>query len=136
MSRYVTDANIFIGWLLSRPAAVEFVDALTMADELLAAQLMLPECTSTLRSEVFHGRLSEAVASSFLGRLLGLPLQLVNSPEQFSYALELARRFRHRNAYDMQYLAIAALTNGELVTMDQGLYHAADEVGVPARLLR
>ena len=135
MARYVLDANVVVAWLLSRPLAEDFVGSLRTDDELIAPLLMLPECTSTLRSEVFAGRLGEGAATEFLSTLLSMPFQLVDSGEQFLGALRLASRFRHRNAYDMQYLAVAELSEAELVTLDRGLRHAADEIGIPVRFL-
>ena len=38
-------------------------------------------------------------------------------------------------AYDMQYLAVAELTQSTLVTRDRGLRHAAMQIGVPVRFL-
>jgi predicted nucleic acid-binding protein len=68
--------------------------------------------------------------------LIALPMETVTALEQFNRANDLARRFQHRKAYDMQYLAVAEIARAELVTADRGLRHAADAIGVPARLLR
>ena len=125
-----------VGWLLARSEPFDFVAQLTTADDLLAAQLLLPECTSTLRTEVFERRISQDDADGMLERLLVLPLTAVQSAQQFSRALELAERFAHRHAYDMQYLAAAQLSDAEIVTMDRGLRHAATEIGVPVRFLQ
>lgn len=129
------DANVIIGWLLARPSPTEFVAGLTTADDLVSAQLLLPECTSTLRSEVYDRRIELIDADRLLGKVLELPLRLNESPQQFTRALEFAHRFRHRNAYDMQYLAVAELVGADLVTGDNGLIHAAREIGVPVRII-
>lgn len=68
-------------------------------------------------------------------RVLALPLSLVVAPMQFERALDLAGRFQHKKAYDMQYLAVAEMTDSELVTMDRGMRHAATQLGVPVRFL-
>ncbi len=75
-------------------------------------------------------------AASLLGRVIDMPFQVSESSEQFSGALELAQRFHHRNAYDMQYLAAAEVANAEIVTLDRGLRHAAEEIGVKVRFIR
>jgi predicted nucleic acid-binding protein len=135
LARYVLDANVIVGWLLARPGPTEFVAGLTTADDLVAAQLLLPECTSTLRSEVYDRRIEPIDAERLLGRVFELPLRLTESPRQFTRALELAHRFRRRNAYDMQYLAAAELSNCEIVTMDRGLRYAAEDIGVPVQFV-
>ncbi|HEU0075202.1 MAG TPA: type II toxin-antitoxin system VapC family toxin, partial [Dehalococcoidia bacterium] len=124
------DANVLIGWLFDRSAPYEFVDRLTTADDVLAAQVLLPECTSTLRAAVFDGRLEAREAREMLARLVDFPAQRVDSPQQFALAFDFAARFRHRRAYDMQYLAVAARQDAELVTMDGGMRHAAENAGV------
>jgi predicted nucleic acid-binding protein len=135
LARYVTDANVLIGWLLALPAAESFVGQLTTGDDVFAAQILLPECTSVIRSAAFDRRVDQVEAREMLSRLTAFPLQLVAAHQQFMRALELAQRFQHRNAYDMQYLAVAELMDAELVTLDGGMRHAAEEAGVPVRLL-
>jgi predicted nucleic acid-binding protein len=131
----VPDANVLIGWLLDRLAPYEFFDNLTTRDEVFAAQILLPECTSTLRATVFDGLLEGDEALGMLARLVNFPMQRIDSPQQFASAIDLAARFHHRRAYDMQYLAVAELTNAEIVTMDRGLREAAVATGVPVQFL-
>lgn len=136
VTTYTTDANVLIAWVFpGRMASVvrEFMAELTGLDELVAPA---PECTSTIRREVHDRRLSSEDAREALEKLFSLPLQTFHSRDQFQRALDLAERFGHRRAYDMQYLAVAELTESELVTLDRGLQHAARETGVAVRLLR
>jgi predicted nucleic acid-binding protein len=102
---------------------------------MIGAPLLLSECTSVIRREVFDRRIDHSLGVARLQILLDLPLRLVTAPEQFPRALELARQFQHRRAYDMQHLACAELADAELVTLDRGLSHAADRIGVPVRFL-
>ena len=100
----------------------------------VAAQVLLPECTSVIRVEVFEAIVTSAEGDWLIRQLVQLPLRLVDDPEQFSRAFELAGRFRHRKAYDMQYLAVAEIVGAELVTLDGGLRHAANTIPLPCTL--
>jgi predicted nucleic acid-binding protein len=116
--------------------ARDFIGSLQDDDELIGSPLLLAECTSVLRREVFDRRLSHDEAVHRLDVLINLPLRIIDSRVQYSRAMELASQFQHRKAYDMQHLAVAEMESAELATLDRGLRHAAREVGVPASPLR
>ena len=137
MARYTVDANVVINWLMSRVDNAEtFFKALTEQDELVSPLLLLPECTSVLREEVFARRLRQEEARDHLETLLSLPLTVFQSFEQFSRALDLSERFQHQKAYDMQYVSVAELAEATLVTGDRGPLHAARAIGVPVLVIR
>ena len=112
------------------------MDALRPSDSLHNTHLVLAECTTVIRREVFFRRIRHEQALNLMDRLLNVPLQFSSDPQTYRRALELARRFQHKKAYDMQYLALAETVGAELVTMDRGLRHAATQVGVPVRFLQ
>jgi predicted nucleic acid-binding protein len=101
-------------------------------DQLIAAPILLAETTSIIRREVFDRHISHDNAAAKLEQFLGLPLQVIESTNQYIRALELARQFQHRKAYDMQHLAVAESEEATLVTFDRGLRHAAREIGIPS----
>ena len=68
--------------------------------------------------------------------LLSLPIRLVDDRDQFRLAFDIAGRTRREKAYDMQYVAVALLEHAEIVTLDGGVYQAAREQTIDARLLR
>ena len=138
MAVYALDANVLVSWILpsGRTSAVEFLDGTSDRDILIGSHLLLAECTSVLRTEVFGKRLLHEEALTFIEQVLGLALVIETHPRIYPRALELARRFQHKKAYDMQYLALAETTGAELVTMDRGLRHAATQIGVRVRFLR
>ena len=138
LSNFTIDANVFIAWLLPDRSSVasDFLSQLSVQDRIFSNHILLPECTTVLRTEVFFRRLRQEIAVQLLDRLLAFPFALIDSPDQFKRALVLARQFQHKKAYDMQYLAVAELTRSELVTMDRGLRHAAQQIGVPVTFLR
>ena len=126
-----------LSWLLNqRVASVEeFWTSLLSDDELVAAQVLLPECTSVIRAAVFMKAMTIDAGQAALNRALSVHWAVVAEMAQFNRAFELAARFQHKKAYDMQYLAVAELTNSTLITRDRGLRHAATQVGVPVRFL-
>jgi predicted nucleic acid-binding protein len=138
LARYTVDANVVVNRLLPRGAlaARAFFDDLSSLDELYAAQVLLPECTSVLHVEVFEGRVTRDEGRLLLATMLQIPFSLVESPQQFARAFELADRFQHRKGCDLQYVAVAEQTRSTLVTGDRGSIHAAREIGVPVLVIQ
>jgi len=138
VTRYVVDASAAIAFVLRERnrAADQFWRSLDPADELVGAQLFLPECTSVIRRQVFRANLTAAEGESALQDLLGFRVSLNLDERQFTRSLELAHRMQRARAYDMQYLAVAEMEDVELVTADGGLHEAALELGHPVRFLR
>ena len=140
MPRYCVDASAVVAWLFEAqvtPPVEQFWTGLRGGvDEVLGPQLLYPECTSVIREQVAVGEISREHAFRLIDQLLSLPIRISQLAAQFRRALELAERFQRKKAYDMQYLAVAELYGGELLTLDSGLFEAASQLGVPARLLR
>jgi predicted nucleic acid-binding protein len=88
-----------------------------------------------IRRAVFDQHVTHEEARQAIQVLIEMPFEVVGALEQFLLANELARRFQHRNAYDMQYLAVAEIAGADLVTDDRDLGHAAEVIGVRARYL-
>ena len=128
-----------MAWLLEteRTEIVRaFWTRLTSTDELVAAMLLIPECTSVLRVKAYEGSITQPEALRGVAQMLALPLRISSDQRQFTRAVEMAARTRRRKAYDMQYVAVAELEQAEIVTIDGGVRQAALELGVPVRLLR
>jgi predicted nucleic acid-binding protein len=68
--------------------------------------------------------------------MLMLPVRISTRTDQHSRGLEIATHLGRLKAYDSQYLAVAELERGELITIDGGMAQAAREMSLPARLLR
>jgi predicted nucleic acid-binding protein len=114
----------------------EFWDSLTRQDELLAAQLLRPECTSVIRVKVFDTKISPTLGQVLMEDLDAIPFTTVTDGRQFLMAFSLATRMRRKKAYDTQYLAVAQMEGAEIVTVDRGLRQAAIEQKIPVRFLR
>jgi predicted nucleic acid-binding protein len=115
---------------------LEFWARLTLDDAIVVPALLYPECTSVLRSKVAEGILDEPSARAMLHDVLALPLRVVTDVRQFDLAFDIATKTGRRTAYDMQYVAVAVLERCEMVTLDGGVYQAAREQRINARLSR
>lgn len=71
-----------------------------------------------------------------LDDLLKLPISLSDDRRVYTLAFDIAQRTRRKKAYDKQYVAVAVLERCEMVTLDGGVYQAAREQRIDARLLR
>ena len=138
MARYALDASVVLARLLREDYSLvnEFWALLTMEDELFGAQLLLPECASVIRENVWLSRLTRDEGQNAIVDLIALPITTCLERQQFSRAVALAERFQKLKAYDMQYLAAAEIVQAELVTINGGLRQAAIELRHPVRLLR
>ncbi|HXH21567.1 MAG TPA: type II toxin-antitoxin system VapC family toxin [Dehalococcoidia bacterium] len=133
------DASTVLAYVLREAhtrAVAAFLEALADSDRLFAPGLLLAECTSVLRRKV-HGRiLTDEEAATALEVALSLPITTVLEVEQHRLAMTFSARRNKSRAYDEHYLAVAALSGTEIVTIDGGMYQGAVEMGIPARLLR
>jgi len=137
--RFCPDANVVVAWLI-REERTERVDDfwqnLGAGDELIGAQLLIPEVTSVIREKAYEQVISHEQATQMLDQVLSLSIQTCLLPGQFRLAMEIANQTNRYKAYDMQYVAVAVLERCEMVTLDGGVYQAAREQRIDARLLR
>lgn len=139
MAVFAVDASTLLATVLAEDqtqAARSFLGALRLPDRIVGPGLLLSECTSTLREEVFDRRISRVVADQALSNLLALQLEIVTDVEQHRLAWQYAAILGTRKAYDAHYLAVASLRRAEIVTIDSGMYQGAVNFKIPARLLR
>lgn len=139
MARYVLDASAVLAYVLRENYQLvdDFFDALDLDDDrLLGPYLLLAECTSAIHEQVGKGRINENEVPAYLEDLFRLPIRPSEDRQQFIMAVELAQKFGHAKAYDMQYLAAAIAEDVELVTIDGGMRQAAINFKHPVRFLR
>ena len=134
------DASAAIAAILPRPERSRvkqiILDALSRGERLVAPPLLYAETTSVLRRHVHIGAIQHQEAVDALRGLLAMPIFVVDGPKVYLRALELARRLGQPRAYDVQYLAVAQLEGCTVLTLDRGLGHGAQTLGIDARLLR
>ncbi len=139
MARFCVDASAVVAWLIPgqrTPIIEETWTRLRRGEDFLTAPpLLYAECTSVLREQVGEV-LTHGDALAMVEDLFELPISALGELRLYLRALELAEGLQRKKAYDMQYLAAAELQRAELLTLDRGLFEAASQLGVPARLLR
>jgi len=139
LPRYCTDASFVLAWLIpaQRTAAIQQRWlAFSRNDELLAPPLVLAECTSILLGEVQARRMIPDFARALLDRLFRLPIRLVERAQVHETAFEIAQRLGWKKAYDAEYVAVAQIEDGELLTLDAGLHRGARRLSIRSTLVR
>lgn len=119
----VTDASVIVQVCLSE-VEVDFLSK----RELIAPALLWSEATSVVHELKWRGRISSALATAALDKLLGVPVQRRQPARLHREAWHLAERFGWAKTYDAEYVALAALTKCRLLTTDARLTSIAGQV--------
>jgi predicted nucleic acid-binding protein len=123
----VLDASAALSLALEEPAGQRAADILAVVAgspvRLLAPDLFDVECGSGLVKAVRRGRLEADAARTALADVLRLPAERVSLPGLHLEALDLALELGI-SAHDAEYVALAALVPGTLVTADARLARA------------
>src|SRR5262249_23766923 len=123
MTQHVVDASVVIKWFLNEVYA-EAARRLQADDyDLLAPDLLWPECGNILWKKVRRAELTTAEARLIRGGLEQQPIAIFPSSLVIEPALEVASE-TNRTVYDSCYLALAMLTGCRLVHADQRLFNA------------
>lgn len=119
MTVYVVDASVAIKWVVPETGTPEAL-ALLKNNNLVALDLILPECADILWKKVRRNEFTLAEAR-FAARLIeGSDLQLREMLPLFGESIELSAELDHP-AYDCTYLALALKENTRFVTADESL---------------
>jgi len=105
-------------------------------DEALAPVLLLAECTSALSENAYRRTVPTKHARALVEETARMPIRLVDAPESYPRAFDIARSLGHAKTYDALYLAVAEIEDAELITVDRGMSEAAARLGVRATLVR
>ena len=133
MTQHVVDASVVIKWFLSEVHA-EAARRLQADDyDLLAPDLLWPECGNILWKKVRREEITTAEARLIWGGLEQQSIAIFPSSLIIEPALEVAFE-TNRTVYDSCYLALAMLTGGQLVTADQRLFNALKDGTYAAHL--
>ena len=122
----VVDASVVVDWVAPRtdphgPAGRLLADLVEQGAPVLAPRLLLEEVANALLTGIRRERWSGPEADDAFDLLSRLPVELVDTPDDFSRAWDLARRYDQHPFYDMVYVATAERVQQQLVTADRAL---------------
>jgi len=123
MIRHVVDASVAVKWFVDEVHAEAARRLLADVYALYAPDLLWPECGNILWKKVRQGELTAQEARLIREGLELQPLHIAPSYLLLEPALEIALD-TGRTVYDSCYLALAMLTESQLVTADQRLFNA------------
>lgn len=119
------DSSLAIAWLtyeqFSSNANALRIDWRKRGVQMVGPALFRPEVTSVIRQHVYFERILPEEGEEAYSIYLDIPIRIIDSPEIYRQAWQLAKRFNLPVCYDMQYLALAELEDCELWTADKRL---------------
>jgi predicted nucleic acid-binding protein len=123
MSSLVIDASVAIKWFLPEQYSIHAHRLLESTHELIAPDLIVPECGNVLWKKWLRQELEAEVIPALLSDLCRMNLRIVPS---FSLIDESSRiSVTHRRSfYDSIYLALAVSCDSRMVTADEKLCNA------------
>ena len=126
--RAVLDADVLSFALIGHGPAPEADRVIDQVDQPLGPELLRSEVAAALRSRVKMRGLTASEAIAAWSDFERLPITILAPPALHRMALELALELDHR-PYDMTYLALAMLTDSDLITGDSMLARKAEIAG-------
>ena len=126
MTQHVVDASVVIKWFIDEVHAEAARRLQEDQYDLLAPDLLWPECGNILWKKVRREELTPDEARLIRGGLEQQPISIFPSRLVLEPALEVAFD-TNRTVYDSCYLALAMLTGCQLVTADQKLFRALQD---------
>lgn len=123
MSRLVVDASVAVKWFLPEQHSITALRLLEAGFELLAPDLLFPECGNVLWKKWLRGELEPAVIPAILTDLGKMNIRIVPTSVLIQEASAIAVAGR-RSFYDSVYLALASVSGGTMVTADEKLCNA------------
>ena len=133
MSEFVVaDASLAFKWLVEEENSDKATAIARSWDSQglrLAAPCFMPtEVTNILHRRVVRGELTIEAAAGLVRHLLSLGIELHETPNLHTRALELASQLNQGASYDAHYLALAEILGSELGTADISFFRAARTV--------
>lgn len=133
----VVDASLTVKWLIEEENSARATALVRQCDRegtrLAAPYLMPTEVTNILHRRVLRGDLTIGAATALLQDLMAVGVELRETQELHSRALELASLLQQGAVYDAHYLALAETLDCELWTADEKFLRAAASVASRVR---
>ncbi len=123
MSRYVVDASVGIKWFVPEVHSEAAQRLLNSSHNLLVPDLFFPEIGNILWKRVRRGEGTPDHARDTLAEFSTVPLEVYESQPLMPVALDIAVQ-TDRTVYDSLYLALAILSQCQMVTADLRLFNS------------
>lgn len=123
MSTLIIDASVAIKWFLPEQHSINAIRLIHAGHELLAPDLIFPECGNVLWKKWLRQELEPEVIPAILTDLGRMNIHIVPTFTVVDEAARIAVASR-RSYYDSIYLALASTGNGRMVTADEKLCNA------------
>lgn len=134
MTRHVVDASVAIKWFVEEEHAAAARRLLDDEYELCAPDLWWPECSNILWKKVQRSELTAQEARLIRGGLDQQNVTIFPSSLIIEPALEIALE-TGRSIYDSCYLALALLTECQVMTADIKFFNSLQKTSYTAQIL-
>lgn len=119
------DASLAAAWLIydnhSNAANALRIEWREKGIQMVGPSLFHSEVISVIRQHVCFERILPDEGDEAFSIFLDIPIKIIDKPEVYIKAWQLAKKFNLPVCYDMQYLAVAELEDCELWTADKRL---------------
>ena len=134
MSTLVIDASVAIKWFLPEQYSINAIRLLDAGCELVAPDLIFPECGNVLWKKWLRQELEPEVIPALLADLRRMNVTIVPTYSLTDEASRIAVNYR-RSFYDSIYLALAVVSNGRMITADEKLCNALENTSLAERVV-
>ncbi len=134
MNTLVIDASVAIKWFLPERYSINAIRLLDAGNELVAPDLIFPECGNVLWKKWLRQELEADVIPVLLGDLRRMNIRIVPSFSLINEASGIAVGWR-RSFYDSIYLALAVAFNCRMITADEKLCNALKGTPLAERMV-
>ena len=119
------DASLAVAWL-AWEEHTPIANALRQEWQEKGVQMVAPtmfqaEVTSAIRQKVYFKRILPEEGEEAFSIYLDIPIRIIDEPQVYGKAWQLAKEFNLPVCYDMLYLAVAELQDCQLWTTDRKL---------------
>lgn len=125
MTPLVIDASVAVAAVGARDGFARLA-----GHRLVAPPLMWPEARAAVHLGLWRGRVEREDAEAAHRQLEGAPVEVLSPAELGRTAWDIAEEMGWGRTYDAEYLALARLCEGRVLTLDARLRRGGDRLGL------